>query len=110
MFRWFHSWREKRRLGPRGLFSFFDGTRTRWADPMRIWRGLLSHPKRNLEAMAPAIDAGEEPETTIFAEAVCEVFGVQRWNGDSGLTDEEITQLVIGLQTFLQASKKNTRP
>lgn len=98
--------RERRRL----LLSYWDGEHTRRADPFRLWRQLMNHPRANLVDMAPLVDQGHEPETTIVIEALAEVFAVKRWNGEFGLTDWEILNLLGALDEFLVALKKNTSP
>lgn len=107
-----HGWRARRRLAQRGLFRYHDGQRIRWGDPFALWRGLVNHPEMNLETMAPLVDEGQEPETSIVLNATAEVFGVQRWDSQAGagLTDWEILGLLTALQEYLAALKKNTSP
>ena len=98
------------RLRGRLLFRYYDGTRTRWADPLRTQRELVGHPKLNVEEMAPFVDAGKEPEVTIFCQAVCDVFGVTRWDGRRGMTDAELMNLFNRFGGYIEALKKNTSP
>jgi hypothetical protein len=108
--RWYRQWRERRRLGGRGLFRYWDGSRFRYGDPAVIWRSLLNHPRMNLETMIPLAEQGQEPEATIVTEALCEIFDVQYWDGQAGLTTWEVMDLVPQFEDYLTALKKNTSP
>lgn len=101
-----------RRQRRRGLFRYHDGRRWRYGDPFLIWRRLQNHEKCNLETMAPELDEGKEPESTIVLEAIAEVFGVQRWNDETctGLIDWELVALLSQLDEFLEGLKKNINP
>jgi hypothetical protein len=101
-----------RRLRQRGLFRFWDGRRWRYADPFKCWREINNHEKLNMESMADDIDAGNEPETSIALNAVCEVFGVERWSDKTrrGLTDSELLNLLADFQEFLELLKKSGSP
>lgn len=108
MLRWLLDTRERYRLRKRCLFRFWDGRRWQYADPLRAMRGLHQHPTLNLAEMLPFADANQERETTIFCDAVCEVFGVTRWDGRNGLTDGELMNLFHDFVGYLAALKKNT--
>lgn len=101
-----------RRLHRRGLFRYHDGRHWRYGDPFLMWRRLHNHSKCNLETMAPELDDGNEPEASIVLDAICEVFGVQRWDEESktGLIDWELIGLLAQLNGFLNDLKKNTSP
>jgi hypothetical protein len=101
-------WRQWKRR-QRGFFHYFDGTGDRWGDPFFIWRAIASHPKVNFSDITGAMDAGQEPETTDALNALCEVFGVQRWNPETqaGLSDWEIMNLLGDFSDYLDALKKN---
>lgn len=99
-------WKLRKRL----LFRFHDGSRWRYADPLRVVRAYDVHPKLNVAEMAPLVDAAKEPETTIFVEATCEIFGVQRWDGRRGLADHELLNLYEQFGAYIVALKKNTSP
>lgn len=100
----------RRRQRKRELLRYFDGRRWRYGDPFALYRAIAAHPTLNLEAQAPLIDLGQEPETSIAVEAIAEVFGLQRWNAESGagLTDWEILDCLEQLNRFLLGVKKNT--
>lgn len=113
MFGWIRAWfTERNATSRRSLFRYWDGGKWRAGDPFAIWRALANHPKLDLDTMAPMADAGKEPETTILIEAFCEVFDVQRWDekAQTGLTDWEIMNLLVELQTYFSNLKKNTSP
>lgn len=99
----------RRQTRQRELFEYWDGSTIRRGDPFRLWRALKNHQKMNMDD-APLIDAGQEPETTIFVEAIAEVFGVQRWDGKKGLIDWEILNLLFDLSDYNIALKKNISP
>lgn len=105
-------WRrlQGRRRSRRGLFSYWDGTRTRWADPIRLYRELFNHPAYNLQRDADDADELVEPATTNVIKLTCEVFGVQRWDdlAGRGLLDQEILALFPALAAHLEEQKKTT--
>ena len=70
------------------------------------------HPKFNLETMGDLVEHGAEPETTIAAEAICEVFGVTRWDdrAKTGLIDWELIALMDQFHQHLEALKKKPSP
>lgn len=101
-----------RRTRHRALFAYWDGTRTRYADPFLLWRGILNHPKFNIETMPAFVDAGQEPETSICLAALRDVFSVEAWDDSRkcGLTTWETLNLLTSLVTYLEALKKNIGP
>lgn len=96
---------EKQRL----LFRFDDGRQERAVDPFKVWRELQNHPTLNLERDLPFVDDGVEPETTNCLAAICQIFGVERFDPISGdgMTDWELLNLLEGLAAYLEALKKN---
>jgi hypothetical protein len=92
------------------LLRYWAGDGWRYGDPFAIYRKLWNHPELNIEAQAPLVDAGQEPETTIFVTALAEVFGVERWDPETrrGLTDWEILDCFQQLNEYMLALKKNT--
>lgn len=92
-----------------GLFRFHDGTRMRSIDPFKAFRTLIHHPEFNLDAHPPLVDLGAEPETTVTVKALCEAFGVRRWDDSTatGLTEWEILDLLRQFEVYLDALKKN---
>lgn len=113
MLRRWKRWREKRRIEKsRQIFEYWDGAAWRHGDPFRLWRGLLAHPKLNMDTMLNAVDRGEEPETTITVEAVCGLFGLHRLNPmtGKGLTDDQIIDVLFKLATYFDTQKKTSNP
>ena len=104
-------WIRNRARRRQNIWRFFDGRRWKWVDPYRIWRGIINHPHFNL-ADLPLIEQGEEPQTTIGIEAVCELFGIQRWSPErgDGLTDEEILAVLVDFLEYLEDLKKKRSP
>lgn len=102
-------WKRWRQRRP-GFFQYFDGQRDRFGDPFAIWRAIASHPTVNFADAASAIDEGREPETTQAIVALCEIFGVTRWDEatGTGLTDWEVANLFGDFSDYLDALKKNT--
>lgn len=92
------------------LLRYWDGTGWRYGDPFLLYRKLWSHPTLNIEAQAPLVDAGQEPETTEFVTSLAEIFGVERWDPDTGrgLTDWEVLDCFQQLNEYMVALKKNT--
>ena len=90
------------------LFGYWDGQKVRYADPFRLWRTLNSQTDVDIQAAAPMVDQGKEPETTQVIECLANVFGVQRWEGttQTGLTDWEILNLLGDLDNYLLTIKK----
>lgn len=111
MFRRLRNWWSDRRIkNQRGLFRYHDGERWRYADPFATWRSIINHSRFSIETMALEVDRGGEPETTICIEAMCEVFGVERWDKatNRGLTDWQILSLLDQFDRYLTSVKKNS--
>lgn len=109
----FRAWRaERRRQRDRLLFRFWDGTRHRAVDPFRVWRDLQGDQTVQLDAMAPMVDQGQEPETSLVVGAIARAFGVERWTEESrvGMTDWEILNLLADLNDYLLDVKKKHSP
>jgi hypothetical protein len=102
--------RERRWQNERLLLVYWDGQRERRIDPYRAYRQLQAHPEIDLEAIAPLVDQGQEPETTQLVNALADVFGVCRYDDATGrgLTDWEIIDLLAALNEFLLALKKKS--
>jgi hypothetical protein len=105
--KWFRDRRLKKR---RSLFRYWNGEKHVYADPFKVWRAILNHPKFNVETMAYLVDEGAEPETTVCVEAMCEIFNVSRWNSENttGLTDMEIIAMLDSFDLYLGSVKKNS--
>lgn len=105
-------WRGRKVLKNRMLYPYWDGTKRRYGDPFKIWRELKNNGIVDLDAVAPLVDAGQEPETTKSVEAIAAAFQVRRWNEatKSGLTDWEVLALYWEMASFIEALKKNISP
>jgi hypothetical protein len=99
----------RRRQRRMDLLRYWDGAGWRYGDPFLLYRALWNHPELNIEAQAPLVDAGQEPETTVFVTALAEIFGVQRWDPATrrGLTDWEVLDCFQQLNEYMVALKKN---
>ena len=109
MFRnWLQQWR-RRRSGI--YFRYFDGQRVRYGDPLQLYRAFVHHPA-NLAVLAPAVDEQKEPETSQFLQAICEIFGLWRYDpvAGRGLTDAEILGVVDQFYRYLDEVKKKLGP
>lgn len=103
------SWFLARRMIGRGFFAYYDGEKTVWGDPLRIWRALQNDPE--IELATALIGAGEarEPDTTRTIEAICRAFGVKRFDPETGkgLSDHEVIAQLFALTAWVDAQKKN---
>jgi hypothetical protein len=103
------------RFRNRLLFRYHDGTRWRYGDPYKLWREMWNPTgaghKCLLKEHAPAFDSGQEPETTLLIEAICKVFGLKRFDPESGegVTDWEAKNILNVLSDYIDEVKKNTR-
>lgn len=100
-------WRRYRRRRSQALFRFFDGQRTRAVDPLHCWRALDQHAEFSWD-MADEIEAGEPQATEICLKAIAEVFGLKRYDANSGggLTEAEILNLFGEFGAWMEGSKK----
>lgn len=102
-------WRE-RRLRKRAFFRFHDGHGWRYVDPFKAWRDYQNHPTFDFASKLEYVDRGDQEETENCLAALCEIFGVTRWDEKtlSGMTDWEILNVFDNLLLYLDALKKNT--
>ena len=106
---WRASSRVPRGARRRGFFIFRTPQgEQRCVDPFRVFRDLTTDENINLEQHAAASDVGEEPETTELVEHVCKVFGVERYDEETGkgYSDFEVLNLLGDFQRFLMEQKK----
>jgi hypothetical protein len=106
------TWKNWRINRQRLLFPYWDGSRKRLGDPLRIWRTITTDSTIDLEAMAPLVDLNREPATSLMLAAICRAFGVEKFDQDTntGLTDWEILRLLWSLESYMLALKKNINP
>jgi len=110
MFTWLRNWFKRMKMeAVRNVFEYWDGERYRRIDPWRALREIKADPKFNIEMHAELItQLGAEPETTQMAECMSRVFGVPRFDGKKGLTDQEMVDLLIDLILYFDEIQKKT--
>lgn len=103
---WFRSRRIKR---ARLLFEFWDGERFRRVDPWVVWRTFKEDKDFNYETQLDIAQNGESPEIGLFVAAMCNAFGVKRYDEktNTGMTESEMFVLLSDLGFFFDALKKN---
>ena len=113
LFAWLRN-RRARRANERArlLFQFFDGSKLRRVDPMRVWREICADKEFNLQTMCELVDKQEEPETTYCLNCLCRVFAVERYDDatGTGLTDGQLLNLLVDFEDYLDRLQKKTRP
>ncbi|MFO0940068.1 MAG: hypothetical protein U0930_04810 [Pirellulales bacterium] len=91
------------------IFSFWDGTKYRTIDPVKVLAALSSHPvyvpDRHYLA---AVKDCDMKAMEIVASAVSDVFEVQAYNDGKGLTVAERLSLLSTFYLYCEAVKKNT--
>lgn len=96
----------------RAIFRYWDGRKLRRIDPMVVYRRLDSHPDFDWETTPVEVDAPSDaiagPALAATAEAVREAFEIPVYDGKRGLTEGELTNLLIDYVEWLNALKKNT--
>ena len=109
--------RQKIMARRRSIFTFWDGRKIVSDDPMRIFRALLAHPKFDWNTHPHFIDTyGRDPKShedrETVLDAVCEVFGVQRFHPETqaGLTEEELLSLLWAFTSYCDKKKASTNP
>jgi hypothetical protein len=99
--------RKRKRL----LFRFWDGEKSRAADPLSLLRNLDLHQTFNLENSIPLIAKGDSKTIGEAILAIREVFGVKAWSeSQPGLTEGETVDLLFSFLEFNQVLKKNIVP
>ena len=114
MFSTFARWRRRRRMQKaQAILPYWNGTRTVYGDPFKLWRELIHGGDFVIDdVLIRDVDAGKEPETSKVINHVCKVFAVTRWNPETGdgLTDLEIIGILLSVFQWTNAVKKNTNP
>lgn len=98
----------RRTIGKRDLFAYSDGQQIKHGDPFRIFRAIVNDPRIDIARDQPLIDVGAEPETSKAIQVLMDAFGVTHWDGETGLTDWEILNLLVQFSEYMEALKKNT--
>ena len=110
MFGLLHRWRNWRDKRQRQIFSYWDGSRQRSADPLEVARALDYHPKFSAKLHIPLIESGDDDALQITLGAVRDVFGVPAWSEKTpGLTQQETIDLLDRFVTYLDDLKKNIK-
>jgi hypothetical protein len=96
----------------RQIFRFWDGKKVRGADPIVVWRALLSHPDfeitRDTELMNVPDFKVSDPARRRCVAATRAAFGVESLGG-GGLTEDETVDLFKAFCIYAVELKKNFR-
>jgi hypothetical protein len=106
------SWKKRREERKRLLFRYHNGQSRVVADPMLLWRAILNHPKLDLATAGAFIDAGQEPESSEALQTLCDIFGLVRFDPQTGagLTDLEVLDVAGQFSEYMDLVKKNISP
>jgi hypothetical protein len=93
------------------LFSYFDGARWRSIDPLAAIYALESHPVYCDKKHFAGTVQGDRESIEAAAGAVCDVFGVLPFNGETGkgLTIGQRIGLLQSFAAYLSELKKNIK-
>lgn len=96
----------------RDIFRYWDGTRERGADPIKILRALIGDEKFNAEVHPDLALAGDIEAMAVTMDATRKVFGLSEYSDadgrDSGLTDGETLELLNRFGEYMESLKKST--
>jgi hypothetical protein len=94
----------------RKLFRFFDGSRLRREDPLALQLKLETHEKCRWDVHPALAEQGDSVAYEICLDAICDVFGVTRFNSSlgTGLTHMELMGLLRSFVDYIEQLKKNT--
>jgi hypothetical protein len=106
MFNWLRRWKNNRN---RAIFSFWDGSQNRAADPLTAWRALRAHKEFDPERDIEGIRQDNEESLNYTLAAVREAFGVKAF-ADGGLTEAETLALLVQFMGYIGQVKKNISP
>lgn len=101
--------RRRRQQSQRAIFKFFDGQRMRSMDPLDIHVALELHESFAWHDGA-LVEAGDAQSIRTWADAVCDVFGVEPYDHATGkgLTGSERLAILEQYMEFCDQLKKNT--
>lgn len=103
---------QRRRL----IFKYWDGRRTRYADPIVLLRNLEDHPEFNIDvdptlALSSVGDREAGERTVSAVRAAFGIFPFVDVHSFDGLTELECVALYVEFMEYLDALKKNgSRP
>ena len=103
--------RRRRRNRDRQLFRYFDGRRTLAIDPLEVHIALELHDQFNWND-GDLLVAGDPEVTQRVISTVCDVFHVEKWDGETGrgLTGAECLEVFDSYLAYCEEVKKNTDP
>jgi len=91
----------------REIFRFWDGGRTRTADPLAIWIALHDDPEFNYDTTPAFVDAGDIAAIKTTVGAVRRIFGLKSFEA-GGLTSQECLELLAVYFLYEESLKKST--
>lgn len=97
----------------RAIFSYHDGTRQRFADPIAVMRAMLSHPTlvldQHLKELASEDMRLQSDASAIVSQATREIFGLEPWSESNleALTEMEVLDVLTDFVLFTDGLKKN---
>lgn len=106
--RWLTVWLRMRRMKrEREIFRFWDGKKTRAADPLEIWLALKNDPEFNYDTTPGFVDAGDTEAIKVTIGAIRRIFGVKTLE-QGGLTSQECLELLAVYFLYEESLKKST--
>lgn len=97
----------------RDIFSYWDGRKIQWADPLDIYRRFATHSTFDWISAPKRLDLPDEKivlETSAqMADAVRDVFQLRSFH-HGGLTEKECHQLFWQFLAYTSEVKKNSSP
>lgn len=103
-------WGMLRGRSPRDVFTFWDGSRWRGADPIVVCRRLLSHDTFDAESHPKLIELEDDDAVRITALGVRDAFGLPEYDGRRGLTEAECVSLLGEFWDWCGDLKKKRNP
>jgi hypothetical protein len=107
MIRWMRNWWRERN---RKIFRFWDGARVRRVDPIVVFRALRLVKDFDLENDLTGIASGDDSACARAIAATRMVFGIQPWNEEDGLTEDETLDVLASFVLWWDELKKNSSP
>lgn len=101
-------WRKPERQ--REIFTYWDGSKPRSADPIVVYRALKDDAKFNIDVHPALVDSGDADAIGITAAAVRSAFGVKSLDA-GGLTEQECISLLLEYFNWVEdVKKKDSQP
>lgn len=104
--------RTKPQEANRQFYQYYNGEKLVLADPIKLYRKLLSYPDLNLDHDIKLISAaGDNPQGIEALErllkATRDIFQVKEYE-EKGLLDSEVMDLLVDFSNYMLSVKKNT--